>query len=81
LYAKKIAQGKGLIIPDDAKTNSATMSAWIDSNRDKTRRKRGRKTRRRSCWSGQNLMGAKAPEALPAEGHLWQVSEYPLTND
>jgi DNA topoisomerase-3 len=44
LYAKKIAQGKGLIIPDDAKTNSAKMSAWIDSNRGKTRRKRGRKT-------------------------------------
>ena len=44
LYAKKIAQGKGLIIPDEAKTNSATMSAWIDSNRGTTRRKRGRKT-------------------------------------
>src|SRR5712675_1929077 len=44
LYAKKIAQRKGLIIPDDAKTSSATMSAWIDSNRDKTRRERGRKT-------------------------------------
>ena len=44
LYAKKMAQRKGLIIPDDAKTNSTTMSAWIDSNRDKTRRKRGRKT-------------------------------------
>jgi DNA topoisomerase-3 len=44
LYAKKIAQGKGLIIQNDAKTSSATMSAWIDSNRDKTRRKRGRRT-------------------------------------
>jgi DNA topoisomerase-3 len=43
LYAKKIAQGRGLIIPDDAKTNSATMSAWIDSNRDIGRRKRRRK--------------------------------------
>jgi DNA topoisomerase-3 len=43
LYARKIAQGKGLIIPDDAKTNSATMSAWIDSNRGKTRRKHGSK--------------------------------------
>ena len=43
LYAKKIAQRKGLIIPDDAKTNSATMSAWIDSNRDKARHKRTRK--------------------------------------
>jgi DNA topoisomerase-3 len=33
LYAKKIAQGKGVIIPDEAKANSAAMSAWIDSNR------------------------------------------------
>jgi DNA topoisomerase III len=40
LYAKKIAQGKGLIIPDEAKANSATMSAWIDSNRGKTLRRR-----------------------------------------
>ena len=44
LYAKKIAQGKGLIIPDEAKTNSATMSAWMNSNRSADRRKRGRKT-------------------------------------
>ena len=44
LYAKKIAQGKGIIIPDDAKTNSAAMSTWIDSNRGKTRRKHGPKT-------------------------------------
>ena len=44
LYAKKIAQGKGLIIPEEAKANSAAMSAWIDSNRSAKRRKRGRKT-------------------------------------
>ena len=44
LYAKKLAQGKGLIIPDDARTNSASMSAWIDSNRGTKRRKSGRKT-------------------------------------
>jgi DNA topoisomerase-3 len=44
LYAKKIAQGKGLVIPDEAKASSATMSAWIDSNRDSKRRRRGRKT-------------------------------------
>jgi DNA topoisomerase III len=44
LYAKKIAQGKGVIIPDEAKTNSAAMSAWIDLNRSPKRRKRGRKT-------------------------------------
>ena len=44
LYAKKLAQGKGLIIPDDARANSVAMSAWIDTNRDKKRRKSGRKT-------------------------------------
>jgi DNA topoisomerase-3 len=44
LYAKKIAQGKGVIIPNEAKANSATMSAWIDSNRGTKHRKRGRKT-------------------------------------
>ena len=30
LYAKKIAQGKGVVIPEDAKANSAAMSAWIN---------------------------------------------------
>jgi DNA topoisomerase-3 len=44
LYAKRIAQGKGIIIPDEAKANSAAMSAWIDSNRRSKRRERGRKT-------------------------------------
>ena len=44
LYAKKIAQGKGLVIPDEAKASSAAMSAWIDSNRDSKRRRRSRKT-------------------------------------
>ena len=43
LYAKKLAQGKGLIIPDDARANSAAMSAWIDANRGTKRRKSGRK--------------------------------------
>jgi DNA topoisomerase-3 len=44
LYAKRIAQGKGVVIPEEAKANSAAMSAWIDSNRSAKRRKRGRKT-------------------------------------
>src|SRR4051812_20174541 len=43
LYAKKLAQGKGLLIPDDARTNSAAMSEWIDANRGKKRRKLNRK--------------------------------------
>ena len=44
LYAKKIAQGKGLVIPDEAKACSAAMSAWIDTNRGSKRRRRGRST-------------------------------------
>jgi DNA topoisomerase-3 len=58
LYAKKLAQGKGLIIPDDARTNSAAMSAWIDANRDKKRRKPNRKTSSRS-------VGSVVPQAAP----------------
>lgn len=47
-YAKKIARGKGLVIPDEAKARSAAMSAWIDANRGLRRRKLGR-TRRRAA--------------------------------
>src|SRR4029077_8084664 len=43
LHAQKIAQGKGIVIPDEAKANSVAMSAWIDSNRGTKHRKRGRK--------------------------------------
>jgi DNA topoisomerase III len=56
LYAKKIAQGKGLIIPDEAKANSAAMSAWIDSNRGTKRRRRGRK-------AAYNPAGSVAPQS------------------
>lgn len=40
LYAKTIAQQKGLIIPDEAKASSAAMSAWIDANRSPAKRSR-----------------------------------------
>jgi DNA topoisomerase-3 len=43
LYAKKIAQGKGLVIPAEAKVSSAAMSAWIASNRVTKRGRRGAK--------------------------------------
>src|ERR1700719_2660490 len=58
LYAKKLARGKGLIIPDDARTNSAAMSAWIDTNRGKKRRKLNRKTSNRP-------VGSVEPQAAP----------------
>ena len=39
LYARRIAQEKGLILPDEAKAHSAAMSAWIDANRASKRRR------------------------------------------
>jgi DNA topoisomerase III len=39
--ATRIAIGKGVVIPDEAKANSAAISTWIDSNRPS--RRRGRK--------------------------------------
>src|SRR6202166_549950 len=44
LHAKKIAQRKGLVIPDEVNASSVTMSAWIDSNGDGKRRRRKFKT-------------------------------------
>jgi DNA topoisomerase-3 len=67
LYAKKIAQGKGIIIPDDAKTNSAAMSAWIDTNRGKKRRKLKCKTSNRSVGSA-TPRAAPPARALPKSG-------------
>jgi len=44
LFAEKLAQEKGIVIPDEARASSAAMLMWIDSNqikkRDKSRRKR-----------------------------------------
>jgi DNA topoisomerase-3 len=48
LYAKKLAQAKGVVIPDDARINSTAMSAWIDANRVRKGRKVNRKTSNRS---------------------------------
>jgi hypothetical protein len=35
LFAEKLAQEKGIVIPDEAKASSAAMSTWIDSNQVK----------------------------------------------
>src|SRR5260370_8807264 len=44
LYATKIALGKGVVIPDEPKANSAPMAAGIDSNKGTKRRKSARNT-------------------------------------
>ena len=51
LYATKIALGKGVAIPDEAKANSAAIAAWINSNKGMKRRKSGRKTAFRPAGS------------------------------
>jgi DNA topoisomerase III len=56
LYAKKIAQAVGVVIPNEAKANSAAMSAWIDSNQGTKRRKRPRRT-------AEKLPGSIAPQS------------------
>jgi DNA topoisomerase III len=56
LFATKIALGKGVVIPDEAKANSVAMAAWIDSNKGPKRRKIGRKTAGR-------LAGSIAPKS------------------
>jgi DNA topoisomerase-3 len=58
LYARKIAQGKGIVILDEAKANSAAMSAWIDANRGKRQRKRSPRTRAKERRSRTNTQRA-----------------------
>jgi DNA topoisomerase-3 len=89
LYAKKIAQRKGVIIPDEAKANSAAMSAWIDSNRATKRRKRGRKTAYKPMGSivpqstaptkGPRKRTAAAAAAPPAPAQPKSITGTPLT--
>ncbi|MBR1156634.1 type IA DNA topoisomerase [Bradyrhizobium sp. JYMT SZCCT0428] len=54
LYATKIAIGKGVVIPDEAKANSAAMAAWIDSKKGTKRRKSVCKTALRPAISPQS---------------------------
>ncbi|MCH9052777.1 MAG: DNA topoisomerase III [Proteobacteria bacterium] len=43
LFAEKIAQEKGIVIPDETKASAAAMSAWIESNQGTGRGKGSRK--------------------------------------
>lgn len=70
LYAKKVAQGKGLIIPEEAKASSADMSAWIDSNRGTKRRKQVCRTSYKPVKSiaAQSTAPTKRPRKRTAAG-------------
>ena len=88
LYAKKVAQGIGVVIPEEAKANSAAMSAWIDSNRSAKRRKRGRKTAYKPAGSAapqsagptkrSRKRKAGADAAPPTPAHSNSVTGTPL---
>jgi DNA topoisomerase III len=79
LYAKQIAQGKGVVIPAEAKANSAAMWVWIDANRGTKRRKLGRKTAHKPAGSAalqsagptkktrKRKAGADASPSTPAQ--------------
>ena len=88
LYAKKIAQGKGVVIPEEAMANSAAMSAWIDLNRGTKPRKHGRKTAYKLAVSvapqstattkRSRKRKADAAAAPPASPHPNSVTGTPL---
>jgi len=59
-FAKKIAQENGIVIPEQAKASSATMSAWIDSNREKQGRKRKAGKKRALRLSPPGAKGSEA---------------------
>ena len=62
IFAEKIAQEKGVVIPDEAKVSSAAMSSWIEAHQNakpsKGRPKSGAKLSGRS--SRENDNGRKA---------------------
>jgi hypothetical protein len=62
LYAKKIALGKGVVIPDEAKANAAAISTWIDSNRLTKRRNV------RCHYDATTAPGPRKQKSLPTQG-------------
>ena len=52
LFAEKIAQEKGVVIPDDARASSTAMSAWIESHQGAKPAKARRATGTKNVASG-----------------------------
>jgi DNA topoisomerase III len=77
LYAKKIALGKGVAIPDEAKANSAAMAAWIDSNKNTKRRKSGRTTAFRPAGSISSQSTSPTKRSRKRKADAFSVSPTP----
>ena len=60
VFAEKLAQEKGIAIPDEAKASSAAMSTWIDFNQVKKRDKSCRK--RVNSQRNQSLLNPRFKE-------------------
>ena len=72
LFAEKIAQAKGLVLPDETKASSSTMSAWIESNQIAKPSKRPRKNadKRPQLVAGKSAAptkGTRRPKSVHAE--------------
>jgi DNA topoisomerase-3 len=70
LYAKKIAQGRGVVIPEGTKANAAAMSAWIVSNRVTKPRKRGRESGSVAPQSTATTKRSRKRKADAAAAHI-----------
>ena len=81
LYARKIALGKGVVIPDAAKASSAAMAAWIDSNKGTKRGKRGRKTDFRPAGSMAPKSTAPAKRSRKQKAAVATVAAMPAEPD
>src|SRR6516164_6057059 len=79
LFAEKIAREKGLVIPDETKTSSAAVSAWIASNLGTERRKGRRKTANASKPPGSTPPKSTGPKRRPRK-HTAATGSGPATH-
>jgi hypothetical protein len=60
VFAEKLAQETGIVIPDESKASSAAMSTWIDSNQVK---KSGKSRRKRVNTPTKSIAPKSAPKS------------------
>jgi DNA topoisomerase-3 len=81
-YARKIAIAKGIVVPDEAKTNSSAMAAWLDSNKTAKRRNgRGKAAARTARTStSRSIPLPKRVRKLKAEAEAAADAASPTPN-
>src|SRR3712207_412875 len=66
LFAERIAQQKGIEVPEEAKASVRSLSAWIDANRDKAGRRPTKGRGRKAADTGSRPAPRKPRKAGPA---------------